>query len=60
MLQKNLCDFDMKSSLHRAASNARLLAVSYLLGIAVDPNLKDRWGNTALDLALKGGSLYHM
>ena len=50
----------MQSALHRAAKNSRLLAVSYLIGIAADPNLKDRWGNTALDLALKGKTLYHM
>jgi hypothetical protein len=34
--------------------------VSYLLGIAADPNAKDRWGNTSLDLALRGGTSYHM
>ena len=39
---------------------ARLLAVSYLLGIAVNPNLRDRWGFTPLDLAVRGGTLYHM
>ncbi len=59
-MQKNLCDFDMRTSIHRAAKDGRLLAVSYLLGIAADPNLKDRWGYTALDLALQGQTLYHM
>ena len=58
--QKNKCDFDMQTAIHRSAKNARLLAVSYLIGIAADPNIQDRWGNTALDLALKGGTLYHM
>ncbi len=60
LMQKNLCDFDMRTSIHRAAKDGRLLAVSYLLGIAADPNLKDRWGCTALDLALQGQTLYHM
>ncbi len=59
-LQKNLKDFDMRTALHRAVMNARILSVSYLLGIAADPNLKDRWGNTALDVALQGESTYHM
>ena len=40
--------------------NGRILAVSYLLGIAADSNLKDRWGNTVLDIALQGESSYHM
>jgi ankyrin repeat protein len=60
LLQKNVHDFDRRGALHRSALNARLLAVSYLLGIASDPNAKDRWGYTPLDLALQGGTLYHM
>ncbi len=59
-MQKSVHDFDCRGALHRAALNARLLAVSYLLGIAADPNAKDRWGYTPLDLALQGGTLYHM
>jgi ankyrin repeat protein len=59
-LQKNLTDFDKRTALHRAVMNARILCVSYLLGIAADPNLEDRWGNTALDVALQGESTYHM
>jgi len=59
-LDKNVHDFDHRGALHRSALNARLLAVSYLLGIAADPNAKDRWGYTPLDLALQGGTLYHM
>ena len=55
-----MSDFDQRGALHRAAMNARLLAVSYLLGIAADPNAKDRYGFTPLDLALKGGTSYHM
>jgi ankyrin repeat protein len=58
-LQKNVCDIDGRNALHRAAMNGRLLAVSFLLGIAADPNSKDRWGHTALDLALLHDNLYH-
>jgi hypothetical protein len=52
-------DFDLNSPLHYAAKEGRLLAVSYLMNIAFNPNLKDRYGSTALDLALRGGTLYH-
>jgi ankyrin repeat protein len=58
-LQKHVFDVDKRNALHRAAMNGRLLAVSFLLGIAADPNRKDRWGNTALDLALLDDNLYH-
>ncbi len=58
-LQKNVRDIDHRNALHRAAMNGRLLAVSFLLGIAADPNATDRWGNTALDLALFDDNLYH-
>jgi len=58
-LKKDIVDFDLRSPLHYAAKDARLLAVSYLMGIASNPNFKDRYGNTALDLALQGGTLYH-
>jgi glutaminase len=46
--------------MHLAAAEARILAVSYLLGISADPSILDRWGNTPLDEALRGGTLYHM
>ena len=46
--------------MHLAAAEARILAVSYLLGISADPSIVDRWGNTPLDEALRGGTLYHM
>ncbi len=52
-------DFDLRSPLHYAAKEARILAVSYLMGMAMNPNLKDRYGNTALDLALQGGTVNH-
>ena len=46
--------------MHLAAAEARILAISYLLGMSADPNVLDRWGNTPLDEALRGGTLYHM
>ena len=36
-----------------------MLAVSFLLGISADPNIKDRWAGTAMDDAVRGGTLYH-
>jgi hypothetical protein len=36
-----------------------VLAVSFLLGISADPNIKDRWAGTAMDDAVRGGTLYH-
>ena len=32
-----------------AAASGRLLAVTYLLGVCANPNVKDRWGGTPLD-----------
>jgi hypothetical protein len=46
--------------MHLAAAEARILAVSYLLGISADPSILDRWENTPLDEALRGGTLYHL
>ena len=60
LLQRDVRDEDMRGPLHLAAGAGRLLAVSYLLGVAADPNARDRWGSTPLDLALKGGTSYHM
>ena len=59
-LQANNGDFDMRCPLHFAAMEARLLAVSFLLGIAADPDVKDRWGYTPIDLAIRGGTQQHL
>ena len=59
-LQTNLGDYDSRCPMHLAAAEARILAVSYLLGMSADPSVLDRWGNTPLDEALRGGTLYHM
>ena len=45
--------------LHLACAEGRVLAVSFLLGISADPNIKDRWSGTAMDDAVRGGTLYH-
>jgi hypothetical protein len=58
--QPNVCDYDGRRPMHMAASEGRILVVSYLLGISADPNLTDRWGNTPLDESLKGSTLFHM
>ena len=50
----------MRCPLHFAAMEARLLAVSFLLGIAADPDVKDRWGYTPIDLAIRGGTQQHL
>ena len=59
-VQPNVRDYDQRCPMHVAASEGRILVVSYLLGISADPNIKDRWGNTPLNDALKGGTLFHM
>ena len=59
-MQPDIGDYDTRCPLHLAASEARILAVSYLLGISADPSIEDRWKNTPLDEALRGGTLYHM
>lgn len=46
-------------TVHLAAAEARVLAVSFLLGVSADPCSKDRWEGTPLDDALRGGTLYH-
>ena len=52
-------DYDGRTALMVAAAEGRLLAVSFLLSSSCAPNLVDRWGSTALDDALRGGTLYH-
>ena len=53
-------DYDGRTALMVAAAEGRLLAVSFLLSCSCAPNLLDRWGATALDDALRGGTLYHV
>jgi hypothetical protein len=52
-------DYDDRYPLHLAASEGRVLAVSFLLGISADPNTLDRWKGSPMDDTLIGGTLYH-
>ena len=51
-------DYDDRFALHLAASKGRLLAISYLLSICSNPNVKDRWGGTPIEDALKNGHFH--
>jgi glutaminase len=51
-----MCDYDLRTCLHLAASNGHLVAVKYIC--QRDPSLstaRDRWNNTPLDDAKLGG-----
>ena len=52
-------DYDSRTPLHLAAAGGKLLAVSFLLGQGADACCKDRWGQSPLDDAVRGGTLYH-
>jgi ankyrin repeat protein len=59
-LSMTVGDYDARFPLHLAASEGRVLAVSFLLGISADPNTLDRWHGSPMDDALQGGTLYHI
>lgn len=48
-------DNEGKTALHAAAENGWSSVVSYLLERGADPTIEDAYGNTALDLATRGG-----
>ena len=48
-------DYDGRTALHLAASEDQLETVRYLLSKNVNINIKDRWGNTALQDAIRNG-----
>ena len=58
-LTPDVADYDHRTPLHLAASGARVLAVSFLLGQGADVFAVDRWGCSPIDDALNGGTLYH-
>jgi len=51
----NLGDYDNRTALHVAAAEGHLEVVEYLLGIGVKPNPVDRWKQTPLNDADRGG-----
>lgn len=55
----NCHDYDFRSALHLATASAKLLAVSFLLGVSANPNQEDRWGRRPLDEAFSGWTQYH-
>ncbi|KAL6060146.1 asparaginase [Balamuthia mandrillaris] len=48
-------DYDKRYPLHLAASEGKVQAVQFLLDKGANPNVIDRWGNTPLDDAIRGG-----
>lgn len=46
-LDLNETDYDGRTALHLAAAEGHTRVVKYLLRKNVDPNMRDRWGNTA-------------
>ena len=58
-LTPDVMDYDLRTPLHLAAAGGRVLAVSFLLGQGADPCAEDRWGQSPLDDAIRGGTLYH-
>ncbi|MEM7025978.1 MAG: ankyrin repeat domain-containing protein, partial [Pseudomonadota bacterium] len=51
----DLADYDLRSPLHLAAAEGHDEVVSYFLAQDVDPNPRDRWGDTPLDDAVRHG-----
>lgn len=52
----NLADHDKRTALHLAASEGKGKTVAYLVEkLHADPNVRDRWGGTPLDDAIRSG-----
>lgn len=51
----NLADYDGRTALHLAASEGQLHVIEALLALQVADSPLDRWGNSPLDDALRGG-----
>lgn len=51
--QLNVCDYDMRTPLHLAASAGHLEVVKYLVEQGANLSIKDRFGNTPLVNAIK-------
>ncbi|XRB09682.1 potassium channel skor [Pycnococcus provasolii] len=50
-------DYDQRCALHLAAAEGQLLAVNFLISNGAQVNVKDRWGGTPLEDALRGDYL---
>ena len=55
-LDVNSSDYDHRTALHVSVSNKNFECVKFLVEHGADPTLKDRWGNTAYDDAMKEDS----
>jgi ankyrin repeat protein len=51
----NAADYDARTALHLAAAENHVDTVLYLLSAGASTSLKDRWGNTPIDDAQRGG-----
>jgi ankyrin repeat protein len=58
-IDPNSSDYDKRSPLHLAASEARVQAVEFLLKHKANVNAVDRFGNTPLTDALRGRSRHN-
>ena len=51
----NACDYDGRTAVHLAASNGNFRALKWLVSNGAAINVMDRFGNTALDDAIREG-----
>jgi ankyrin repeat protein len=49
-----MADKEGLTAMYRAANNDQKATVSFLLEQGADPNTRDKWGNTPLDVTLSG------
>lgn len=49
----SLGDYDNRTALHVAVSNGHLECAQFLVQMGADLNIKDRWGNSPLDEAIR-------
>mmetsp|Transcript_26989 Transcript_26989/g.41400 ORF Transcript_26989/g.41400 Transcript_26989/m.41400 type:complete len:841 (-) Transcript_26989:19-2541(-) len=55
-IQVNASDYDKRAAVHIAAAEGNLSALKILMEFGADLSVKDRWGNTAKDEAIRAGS----
>ncbi|GMH33513.1 hypothetical protein BSKO_01347 [Bryopsis sp. KO-2023] len=54
-VEANCCDYDQRTALHLAASEGMLRVAEFLTRSGANVNCVDRWGNTPLVDAVRGG-----